>query len=449
MSLAPGAILDGRYRIVRPLAEGGMGVVYEVEHTGLGKRFALKLLRAEIADVPGVAARFDREARTTSQLDHPHIVRVTDSGRSHEGLYLVMELLDGRSLAALLAEQGRLPVQRAVAITDQVLDALSAAHVAGLVHRDLKPDNIFLCASGRADDVVKVLDFGIAATRTEGPATKLTQAGAVLGTPGYLAPEQAMGRADLDGRVDLHAVGVVLYEMIAGRLPYEGDNYNQLMHAILIGKHPRIDALVPDLPAALVNVIEQALATQPDQRYLAAADMRAALAGAGSTWRMPSSLAVAELGGSPTPASVFAATPMARAAIEVPAAQFQGLAPIALELDRPPPEPPSPSPPVVGRSLRWLVPSLAGAGLVALGALLAIFRPWAGPRDSIIELSHVPVDAQLTLDGAPISGHRLQLPASEEAHILVVRGRRGAARTIRFTSAHDQTLDLSHPEEPR
>ncbi len=263
-----GQVIDGRYRLESKLAEGGMGAIYVAEHLSLRKQVAIKFLHPEVADVPGIAVRFEREARATSQLEHPHIIRVSDFGRASDGaLYLVMELLVGRSLSALLVDKGALSVERAVAITDQIPAGLQAAHMQSVVHRDPKPDNIFLRDEAADTDDVKLLDFGIAAMRGEQNETRLTQTGAVMGTPAYMAPEQAMGHATADARTDLHAVGVMLYEMLSGKPPYAGDNYHQVLHAIIVGKPVSLAQLRPGLPPRLYAAVARAMAADPAVRF--------------------------------------------------------------------------------------------------------------------------------------------------------------------------------------
>jgi serine/threonine-protein kinase len=277
MALSPGALLDGKYRIVRTLGEGGMGVVYVAEHTLLRKQVAVKLLRAELAQHDDVAARFEQEARTTCELEHPNIVRVTDLGCSQRGeLYIVMELLFGRSLAEEMADHPKLPVERALWIARQVLAGLEAAHAHGVIHRDLKPENVFLTQRPDGTEVAKLVDFGIAKLKREA-SVKLTTTGMVLGTPQYMSPEQARGQSDLDARADLHSVGVMLYEMLCGRPPYEGDNYNQVLFAILSGPPAPLSQRAPELDPALEQVVMKALAPAREARYQTATALREAL----------------------------------------------------------------------------------------------------------------------------------------------------------------------------
>jgi serine/threonine-protein kinase len=217
--LPEGTRLDDKYVIVRHIKTGGMGAVYEVEHTGLGKKLAAKLLLPDLSRRPELLERFRREARAASATGHENIVEVTDLGATKGGVpFLVMELLQGRTLGAEL-KNGRLPPERAVHITRQMLSALKAAHNRGIVHRDLKPENIFLIQRASDPDFVKVLDFGIAKLLTEEVGEELTRAGQVVGTPTYMAPEQARG-AEIDARADLYAVGAILYRMVTGNRPF-------------------------------------------------------------------------------------------------------------------------------------------------------------------------------------------------------------------------------------
>ena len=246
-SLAPGQILEGKYRIVRELGRGGMGVVHEALHVTLGRRIAVKTLLAEAGQDPDLAARFEREARAASAIGHPHIVDVFDLGRTPEGLlFMAMELLDGRPLAALLEETPSLPISLALDLASQMLSGLAAAHRNGIVHRDLKPENIFILNTQDRPSFVKIVDFGIskilvhagarAARAGQGSGTAV---GTILGTPLYMSPEQILGQvARIDHRSDIYSAGVVLYEMLCGRTPFEGESHAKIFASILDGWIP-------------------------------------------------------------------------------------------------------------------------------------------------------------------------------------------------------------------
>ncbi len=271
-----GKIIDGRYAVDALLGEGGMGVVLRARHTFTGAAAAVKLLHPRLRLHDSLAARFLAEARAPATIGHPGIVTVTDAGRTPEGdLYLVMELLQGETLKARMAREA-LSFEAIRKVLLEVLDALSAAHAAGLIHRDLKPDNVFLCAPGGA---VKLLDFGIAKVVREGNAQdqSATTTGSVLGTLVYMSPEQLRDAKHVDYRTDLWAVGVMLYEMATGQRPYEADTFGEMV-ASLIGGPPRpIAELLAQGPPGLDLLLQRALAHDPQQRFASAAEMAAAL----------------------------------------------------------------------------------------------------------------------------------------------------------------------------
>jgi serine/threonine-protein kinase len=276
--LPRGALIDNKYRVVRTLGEGGMGVVYIAEHTFLKKPVALKLLRNDVASEAGMAARFEQEARATSLIEHDNVVRVHDFGKTSSGeLYLVMELLDGGPLAQELMQHTQILDDRAAWITGQVLAGLEAAHQQGVVHRDLKPDNVFITSRPNGTESVKIVDFGIAKLRSD-VAVSLTMAGSVIGTPQYMSPEQARGQPDVDHRADLYSVGVMLYRMLAGRLPFRSENYNVLLFEILTGQPTTLKVAAPNCNPQLAAFVMKAMTADREQRYQSAADMREALA---------------------------------------------------------------------------------------------------------------------------------------------------------------------------
>ena len=284
--LLVGSILADRYRVLGALGQGGMGKVYRVEHLTLHKEMACKLLHPELSRLDEVARRFEREAEAAARLDHPHIVSVTDFGRTSDGqLFLVMELLDGPSLAEVLrptgAEATPLGAARALPIFRQILKALGAAHQANIVHRDLKPENVILVARDGAPDFVKIIDFGIAKldSKTDRGAP-LTQAGVVFGTPEYLSPEQALGE-EADLRADLYAAGVMLYEMLTGHHPFEAESRVQILSMHLTKQASLMRTIAPgaDIPRALEAVVRRAMEKQRADRYPTAAAFLAALEG--------------------------------------------------------------------------------------------------------------------------------------------------------------------------
>jgi tRNA A-37 threonylcarbamoyl transferase component Bud32 len=270
-----GTTVADKYRLLSLLGAGGMGAVYEAEHVFTKRRVALKRMHPDIARSKHAADRFIRESQAPSTIGHPGIVQVLDGGAEADGsLYLVLELLDGVSMQDAL-DQGALEVSAIVQIGIELLEALEAAHEKGFIHRDIKPDNVFLAHDGRGSVTVKLLDFGIASLQTEGDA-KLTRTGSVLGTPQYMSPEQAQG-GGIDARSDLWSVGAMLYRALAGRAPYRGDTYNALIVSIVTGQHAPLSESRPDLPNGLLETVERAMRKSPVERFHSAAQMGTAL----------------------------------------------------------------------------------------------------------------------------------------------------------------------------
>jgi serine/threonine-protein kinase len=274
----PGTMLDDKYRVEELIAVGGMGAVYVGTHTKLRKRVAIKVLNPQLS-TPPMIERFHREAITASQIGHEGIAQVTDLGTSAAGEpFLVMELLEGESLAARLKATGALPIEVACELGCAILSPLGAAHRAGIIHRDLKPDNVFLVRQSRGE-MVKLLDFGISrATGLEGEF-RLTTTGLVLGTPYYMSPEQARGDNVVAPQSDVYSLGVMLYEMLIGRVPISGDNYNQLMYRVMMSEYTPPRQLRPEIPEALEQLIVHAMASDPAHRPASAEEFERALLG--------------------------------------------------------------------------------------------------------------------------------------------------------------------------
>jgi len=274
-----GQVVDGRYKVMRLLGEGGMGAVYEAEHMEIGRHMAIKIMHAAYSSHPETMARFRQEARSATQIGHPNIVEVTDSGTTADGrLFFVMELLSGEDLAQVMTETRIVPARRALRITLQICKALHAAHEAGIVHRDLKPENVFLIEREGKGDFVKILDFGIAknvelAKRGD---SRLTHPGMAMGTPEYMAPEQAAG-ADIDRRIDIYATGAMLYEMLTGHLPHEGENLMQVLSRKASQPVTPPRRYRREMPEGLEQVILGAIAAERDQRYSTMEEFASAL----------------------------------------------------------------------------------------------------------------------------------------------------------------------------
>ena len=386
-----GTVLGGRYRLVRAVGRGGMGAVWEAVQEGLGRRVAVKVLHPMLAERAELLARFKREAETTARLGHPNIVQVSDFAFSPEqGAYLVMELLEGETLGDCIAREGPLPWPRVVGIARQVLDALVVAHDAGIVHRDLKPANMFLVARGIEADLVKVLDFGVARLDA---GEKLTATGTSIGTPLYMSPEQVRGQR-ADARADVWAVGVTMYEMLAGRPPFGGNDYAQLITAILSEAPEPLAQLRPDVPPWLIDAIAGALERDLDTRIASARELMGRIAAESRASSRPSAARVTDATGERAPPVSFSPPPSYPAfpatAVQTPAPpRSVGKQQISFDvrstpLSSPAPSfsaaPPSPTSDAVELPRRSQLPwILAGAGLVLVAAGAAAAVVLSGP----------------------------------------------------------------------
>lgn len=283
LELEPGTIVADKLRLLKPLGQGGMGSVWLAEHLSLGTEVAVKFIRPERAAAdPSLVQRFDNEAKAAARLGSDHVVRIQDYGLADDGTtpYLVMERLSGRSLDAVLDERQRLPPTEVVRIVCDVAEALDAAHALGIVHRDIKPQNIFLTERDGEPGPVKVLDFGVAKVVSEAGvpgASALTATGTVIGSPPYMSPEQLEGRRDVDERADLWSLGVVAYQALTGRLPFEGDSFVRVGAAVLRGRYVPVTQRREGLPTALDHWFAKCLCVDVAGRFATARALAAAL----------------------------------------------------------------------------------------------------------------------------------------------------------------------------
>jgi serine/threonine-protein kinase len=371
-----GTVLLGKLKVLRLLGQGGMGQVYEVEHLITRHRRALKIMHARYASSNETIARFIREAGVAGTLKTPHVVETYDAGQLEDGSpYVLMELLRGEPLADLLDTPGPVPTGRLVGIVCQMLEGLLVAHEAGIVHRDVKPDNVFIAKDERGTERVRLLDFGISkfTQGTQDYAGTLTSDGAMMGTPFYMSPEQASGARAVDERSDLYSVGVILYEGLAKKRPYDAVSLPALVIKIHSGDHVPLKEVAPDVQGPLADVVERAMHVNPKLRYESARDLLSALVPfADSTY-------VASIH---TMKEVVAPTDLTLAA---PTTAVKQSALKVGQSSRPPP--PIPRPP-------WVMPTAVAAVVTALviAAAYAVGRgtaPAIPPRTSTVPVTHV------------------------------------------------------------
>ncbi|HEX7600651.1 MAG TPA: serine/threonine-protein kinase [Polyangiaceae bacterium] len=260
-----GTTLAGKYRIERVLGEGGMGVVYEAFHLRLQHRVAIKMLLPVVLENPEFVARFEREARAAATLESPHVAKILDVDTSPDGLpYMVIEYLEGHDLSEELVKRGRLPVDEAVARVMEACVPIAQAHALGIVHRDLKPANLFLATNG-GQQVLKLLDFGVSKVPADA-ASRMTAALLGLGTPHYMSPEQVRDASDVDQRSDIWSLGIILYELLTGRPPFDG-SVSSVLASIVADPVPLPRTFRPDIPEALESVVMHALEKDVDRRF--------------------------------------------------------------------------------------------------------------------------------------------------------------------------------------
>ena len=280
MDVKEGDVLAGKYRVEKVLGQGGMGVVVAATHLQLDQRVALKFLLPEALQRPETLGRFAREARAAAKIRSEHIARVIDVGSLESGLpYIVMEYLEGSDLAGVLAKRGPLPVAQAAELTLEACDALAEAHSLGIVHRDLKPANLFLARAPDQTECVKILDFGISKMASpEAAEFNMTQTGAIVGSPYYMSPEQMRSSRSVDARTDIWSLGVILYELVSGRVPFDAPTLPQLCGMILTEAPPALGQWRGDVPIRFQGLVARCLEKDVGMRFQTVAELAVALA---------------------------------------------------------------------------------------------------------------------------------------------------------------------------
>jgi len=398
-----GQVIGGKYKLIRVVGDGGMGTVYEAEHLLLGTRVAVKVLHPDMVQRTGLIDRFLQEARVSAQIQNPHVVRVTDVDRSSDGVaFLVMELLQGEPLSKTLERERALDIAVACDYTLQILDALESAHAIGVVHRDLKPENVFLTRLNGAA-FLKLIDFGIAKLRrTEDDSKNLTSFGTLMGTAEYMAPEQAFSADQVDARADIYAVGVMLFEMIAGSRPVTGENGRIVAVKVERGEVTPLVKVAPHVPPELAGLVHRAMAFRPELRFASAMDMRQAL----------QSLMSRRTSGMP---------------VVAPAEAKQGTvlgAPVAAALTPLPPAPPHGAPnPFAGTAIRPGPPAFTGGPLLAPASNVPVESAVRGSSDTL----------QATPGARRAQKKRRRWPLVALLFLLVLAGGGGAAYSYYYT----------------
>ncbi|MBV8762300.1 MAG: protein kinase [Deltaproteobacteria bacterium] len=416
---AVGSVIAGKYRLDRLLGEGGMGAVYLAENLDIGRPVAIKVLRAQLGRDEAVMSRFRQEARSAAAVDHPGIVQVLDMGQAESGEpFIVMERLDGETLGARIRQRGRLSADETLTIMIEVLDALAAAHAKGIVHRDLKPDNLFLVWRPRW--AVKVLDFGI--SRLANPdEVRITETNQTMGSVLYMPPEQARDARSAGPPADLYAIGATMFHALAGRPPFLGENYTEVLAAVLSDPAPPLASLAPTVPAPLAALVDRMLAKAPGDRPQSAAAVRdelRALGGGSVPARSPSR--VDELGATAAPvasdalAATAASEPPRRADIALGATAAPEKLGVTAATEAPATSPPIARAPSARRRGPALLATVVAALALIGGGIAIVMR---GSSRAAAPPDAPPVASPAAFDAASVTIAHDALPATTDAAV--------------------------------
>ncbi|MFT3764980.1 MAG: serine/threonine-protein kinase [Minicystis sp.] len=405
-----GQVINNKYRLLRLIGDGGMGSVYEARHEVLGTSVALKFLHLELSRRPGLVQRFLQEARVSAQIQSPHVVRVTDVDQTPSGAFIVMEYLEGKTLQALYEElykKGQqLSYGDALEYAMQMLEGVEAAHRQGIVHRDLKPDNVIITQGPKGRPLLKLLDFGIAKLKAEGEYDRgLTRPGVIMGTPEYMAPEQAFSADAVDARADIFSLGVMIFEMLAGRRPVGGDEPQQIAGAYLSGRIAHLTELAPSISPDLAAAVHTAMAALAKDRWPTVTAFRDALEPFAVAAKAPSAMPMGSLS-SPG----FSRPPVTPepAAVTPPATNVGGALAAALAAV------PQTLPPAAGDSARAVSPDAT--------------NPADSAGDVGPEVARAHADRRLRARRRGSRGRRIGPRSADEERLLTLRRRRWPGR---------------------
>jgi serine/threonine protein kinase len=464
-----GTVVRERYRIVRLLGEGGMGAVYEGEHLLIRRRCAIKFLHAQYARTPAAMTRFRREALAATSIGNPHVVQVTDMDQAEDGSpYMVLEYLEGRSLAEEVESRGPMTLVRALHIMRQLCNALGDVHAKGITHRDLKPENLFLVRHGDDPDFLKILDFGISkfTSSDDGLTVNLTKTGAAVGSVYFMSPEQARGIDDVDRRADIYAVGGCLYFLLTGRPVFEGDSLPHMLMQIVTDPPPRVRLMRPDVPEGVEACLMRMLHKDRERRFQDSASLWEALKpyalqAAASPQHVPElvhSDVFARYSGSTTPLTPLPATAVSDAQPDAPPAPKLPVATLNTRLR------------TMGRVAPWLL-AIAVGGLLALRTVNSR-APKAPALTQAVEQSTrraaslpaaqtvapkvrltvrvKPAEAELVVNGMPVkSPYQAELPRSSAVERVQasLEGYEPVVRELSLERDRDLTIELTRVTE--